>query len=219
MDDLQLAENDQQGTLKSWLDKVTNYLTVFQFLFLVLSGSLGFFAVTRVQQSLDDQKFLQSITGYISDLKPVLDISCSNVVTPNGGLASRITIVNSGKNVVRLTKLSRQLVGTSDNAKLTPEAEMLPTSENGMEMDIAPGRSTYSGDGYAQRGWARDPNDIDLVVVAEAETSSAVMRVAKTILAKRIPEDELDAFSRASVKCRSGPAFTAPPVVPPVIPR
>lgn len=60
----------------------------------------------------------------------------------------------------------------TDSTQRTGNAMVLRAleSENGVEMDIAPGRSVWSHDGYAPKGFARDANDVDIVVNATAET-------------------------------------------------
>jgi hypothetical protein len=196
------------------LDAITKYIKLFHLLVIIMTSVLGYFYITHVQQSLEDEKFLMSMNGYISDLKPVADVNCWTSIEKNGDVVAHMAMHNAGKNVVRITTLTRQLRGVSDDAPLGPPSERLPTSENGMDMDIPPSKVVYSDLSFRKDAFNRAPDDVKVVMTMELATSETIVRVAKTVLAKRIPESELDSFSQANLWCEGGLANAPPPPLP-----
>jgi hypothetical protein len=195
-------------------DKITRWLAILNFVFLFASSIGGYFYITRVQQALDDQKFLQGLSGFISALKPVAEISCYNTLTPEGDLASKMLIRNSGTNVFRLTTVSRQLRGAADDAELTFSKEVLPTISNGMEMDISPGQTIQSSEVYKKLGGDRSWQEIEVQVEVQVATSEMILRVAKRILGTRIAPDHLDSFGTTIVRCRGHTEIGDPASLP-----
>jgi hypothetical protein len=193
----------EPGNPASFMDALTKRISVFQLAILAMGGILSFVMITRVQQSLDDQKFLQSINGYVSDLKPAVNVSCANLVLPDGSMLNQVSIRNLGKNVVRVTSIGRELRDAATHGLLKPSAETLPTALNGMDMDLTPGTAWEESVPFERYGGFGTWSDTEVAVNVSVATSDTIVMLARTVLAKRISDSEVDSFSKTKVRCRA----------------
>lgn len=194
----------------SFMDALTKRISIFQLAVLAMGGILSFVMITRVQQSLDDQKFLQSINGYVSDLKPAVNVSCANVVLPDGSMLNQVSIRNFGKNVVRVTSIGRELRDVNTHGLLKPSVETLPTTVNGMDMDLTPGTAWEESASFGRYGGFGTWDDAEVAVTVSVATSDTIVMLARTVLAKRISDAEVEAFSKTKVRCRASLAPGGP---------
>lgn len=201
--DRSVTTHTESANATSFMDALTKHISVFQLAILAIGSVVSFVTITRVQQSLDDQKFLQSINGYVSDLKPAVNVSCSNVVLPDGSMLNQVIIRNLGKNVVRVTSIGRELRDAATHGLLKPSVETLPTELNGMDMDLTPGTAWEESVPFEKYGGFGTWTDTEVAVNVSIATSDTIVMLAKTVLAKRISDSEVESFSKTKVRCRA----------------
>lgn len=195
-------------------DQLARWLGYFTLFYAAATSFGNYWYTTRIQQHLDEQKFLQSNVGLISSLKPVASISCYNVETPSGGIVSYVTIQNTGTYTFRVTKLSRELRGASDDTLLLPAKVTVPSYDNGMDMDISPGQQTVSSDPFGKSGGFRSWDDVDVRAQVEVSTPDVMLDYVKKVLGDAMDSEALKAYGTAMVRCRGKTGFVGP--IPPM---
>ncbi|WP_017463971.1 hypothetical protein [Dyella ginsengisoli] len=183
-------------------DLLARLLGIFTLLYTASSSLGGYLWVTRVQQHLDEKKFLQSNVSLISALKPIALVSCYNTVDAAGDLENVMVIKNTGAYAFRITKVSRELRATDDNHLLSSPSEMIPTYANGMDMDISPGQTATSTMFYAKSGGIRPWEEIEVAGRVELATPDVMLGYVKKVLGDAVDPAALSSFGSAMLRCR-----------------
>lgn len=183
-------------------DHLARWLGYFTLAYTAVSSFGNYWYATRVQQHLDEQKFLQSNVGLISALKPVVAINCYNTETATGDLVSYIVVQNIGTYTFRISKLTRELRDANDDTLLVPFKVMVPSYDNGMDMDISPGQQTVSPEIYGKSGGFRSWNDVDVRSQIEVSTPDVMLGYVQKVLGSAMDPDALRAYGSAMVRCR-----------------
>jgi hypothetical protein len=191
------------------LDVAAKYLSVFQALFLVVTGVTGYFLVTKVRQSLEDQKFLLGISGYISDLKPALNFECEATVMGDGRIQVYAKATNVGKNVVVTKSYDRIIVSLKDYKQVGINSGGYSSSVEFAPNDFSIDHSTFKVDPSI------DPYQTEARVFVNLATDPAVMAIAHSVLGDRLTVDELKSLGTKTMSCTAQPAQPPPAPMPP----
>lgn len=191
------------------LKGANEYIGVLQLLRLIVTGLLGYLFVTRASQALDNQRFLQGLSGYVSDLKPVMDDKCTAVITGDGRLKAFYRLSNDGKNLVTETSIDVKVVNALTNLPVTTNYSDVGNDHEFGHADMPNGEVLDHTVIFKQQTGVQWKST-KIQFYAKVKTDQTVLQVAKEVLSSRVSETQIDDIGTTTLACVAYPTTEMP---------